>query len=107
FESSLGAGTIIEQEQDPGGDLDGEEKERHAAKVVPDRLAVNWDFLFLGHGRERADRKALVKPICQGFYFHERPRVVFSLAQAFTPGNADGKRSAGPLQRALKFGFSH
>src|SRR6266496_563753 len=83
----LGAGTIIEKKQDSGGDLDGEEKERHPAKVVPDRLAVDWDFLFLGHGRERADRKTLVKPACQGFYFHERRRVLFPLAQAFTPGN--------------------
>src|SRR5437762_11098908 len=72
LEGVLGAGTIIEQQQDSGCDLDGEEKERHPAKVVPDRLAVDWDFLFLGHGRERADRETLVKPVCQGFYFHLR-----------------------------------
>src|SRR5947207_1722115 len=83
LEGVLGAGTIIEKEQDSGCDLDGEEKERHPAKVVPDRLAVDWDFLLFGHGGERANRKTLVKPFCQGLYFHERPRVLFSLAQAF------------------------
>ena len=33
----LGAGTIIEQEKDPGGDLNSEEEECHSAKVIPDR----------------------------------------------------------------------
>src|SRR5205823_2966089 len=81
LEGVLGAGTIIEKKQDSGCDLDGEEKERHPAKVVPDRLAVDWDFLLFGHGGERANRKTLVKPFCQEFYFHERPRVLFSLAR--------------------------
>src|SRR5947207_13434679 len=78
LEGVLGAGTIIEQQQDSGCDLDGEEKERHPAKVVPDRLAVDWDFLFLGHGRERADRETLVKPVFEFEYLHP-PNDSFSI----------------------------
>src|SRR5712691_4877592 len=78
LEGVLGAGTIIEQKQDSGCDLDGEEKERHPAKVVPDRLAVDWDFLFLGHGRERADRETLVKPVFEFEYLHP-PNDSFSI----------------------------
>src|SRR6185295_3181718 len=71
FESALGAGAIIEQQQDSGDDLNAKQEQRHAAEVVPDRMTMERNFLFVGQMRERANRQTLVKPVFCGFDFHD------------------------------------
>lgn len=40
------ARSVIEQQQDSGDDLYREEEKRHAAKVVPDRMAMKRHLFF-------------------------------------------------------------
>src|SRR5262249_33520983 len=72
FESIFGAWAIVKQEENSGGDLYDEEKQRHAAEVVPNRMAMERNFLFVGQLRQRADRQTLVEPICQVFDSQDR-----------------------------------
>ena len=72
FESVFGAGAIVKQQQDSRDDLDREEKQRHPAEVVPDRMAMNWDFLLLRDSGERTDGQTLVKPVFYGFDSHDK-----------------------------------
>ena len=64
FESVLSAGAIIKEQQNSGNDLNREEKERHPAEVIPDRMAMPRDFFFLRDCGERTDGQPLVKPVC-------------------------------------------
>ena len=54
-----------------GDDLDDEQKQRHPAEVIPDRMAMNRNFFLVGELCDRADRQTLVKPGCQGFDSHD------------------------------------
>src|SRR5689334_17236863 len=48
LECILSARTVIEQQQDAGPNLDCKQEQRHAAKVVPDRMLVEWNLFVLG-----------------------------------------------------------
>ena len=58
----LGARPVVEEQQNAGGDLDAEEKQRHPAQVVPDLLRVDRDALLgdeVPHAaRDRRARRA-------------------------------------------------
>src|SRR5205814_4043291 len=47
LESILSARTIIKQQQNAGDDLNAKQEHRHAAEVVPDRMTMEWNFLFV------------------------------------------------------------
>ena len=70
FESILSARTIIKQQENSGDDLNAKQEHRHAAEVVPDRMTMERNFLFVGQMRERANRQTLVKPGFGVFYLH-------------------------------------
>ena len=44
--ASAALGPVVEEQQDPGRHLHGEEKERHPAQVIEDRVPVDRDFLL-------------------------------------------------------------
>lgn len=46
FKGLAGAGTIIEQEKNPCGDLNHEQEKCHAAEIIPKRVTV-YRHLFL------------------------------------------------------------
>ena len=58
----LGAGAVVDQQQDAGEDLDEEEEERDAAPVVPEGLGVDGDALVAGEGDDFGETEAFVEP---------------------------------------------
>src|SRR5215510_9974811 len=53
---------VIEEQQDSSRDLDGEEKKRHPAEVVPDRMSMDRDCLLGRKQTNGLESKPLVQP---------------------------------------------
>ena len=62
FESFGGARSIVKQEQNAGHDLDHEQKQGHAAKIIPKRVAMQRYFFFLGEIGKIAEADSFIEP---------------------------------------------
>jgi hypothetical protein len=86
----VGAGAVVEEQQDAGGDLDAEQEQRHPAPVVPERVAVDRDFLVLRERAQRRQAEALVEPLA------EPAHAVFGFSTTTSsPTTCTSKRSSG------------
>jgi hypothetical protein len=74
-----GARAVVEQQQDAGGDLDGEQKQRQPAQVVPDFLRMDRDALLGDEMLDVAEIEALVEPVEYALCCH----VLQNVAQPF------------------------
>ena len=73
------ARAVVEQQQDAGGHLDGEQEQRHAAQVVPELLRVDRHALLGDEVADAAQVDPLVDPV-DGALQHgrtERPQVAW------------------------------
>ena len=62
FECFVGAGAVIQQQQNPGEDLDDEEKQRDAAEKVPVRQSMRGNCLVAERRNQSVQMQPLVKP---------------------------------------------
>ena len=65
LESLAGAGTIIEQKQNPGAHLDREQKQRHAPEIIPKGVTVQRHLFLFGELGEVAQTNPLIEPEIQ------------------------------------------
>ena len=66
FEGLVGAGTVIEQQQDAGEHLDHEEKERDAPEEVPVGQLVRGNGLMTEWGQDSVQIEAFIEPAKEG-----------------------------------------
>src|SRR5262245_53944530 len=65
FESVLRTGPVIKQQQDSRYDLNRKQEQGHSSEVVPDRMPMNWNFLFPGEPCYDVQAKTSVEPVPQ------------------------------------------
>src|SRR5262249_51457090 len=61
----VGAGAVVEEQQDAGRHLHAEQEQRHPAPVVPEGMPMDGHFLVLGELAQRRKPEALVEPLAE------------------------------------------
>ena len=56
LERVLRTGPVVQKQQNSGDHLHNKKEQRHAAEVIPDGMAMKWNFFLPGHCCERAYR---------------------------------------------------
>jgi hypothetical protein len=75
LEGLVGAGTVIEEQQDPGQHLDHEEKKGDASEEIPVREAMAGDGLVAKRGDQVVQIKSFIKPANRTAAITVRPPV--------------------------------
>ena len=60
-----GAGAIIEQKKNAGGDLNHKEKQRHPAEIIPKRVPVHRHLFLLGEIFDILQPDSFIEPVPQ------------------------------------------
>src|SRR6185436_3994334 len=93
LEGGFGTRPVVQQQKNSGADLHAEEKQGHAAEVIPDGMAMNRDFLLTRELGYRTKPQTIIEPKRQVFCFHKLQALetTISSPRVFTTYSSSGR----------------
>ncbi len=105
FEGFIGAGAVIQQQQDAGEHLNDEEEQRDAAEEIPVRKAMGWNGLMAQRLDETVKMKPFVEPAndCGNHGYASRFRLTtISSPRTWTSKTSSGLGGGPEMLRPLR-----